>query len=124
MNTYKPIKYQASIDYPSLDEVRAYTELYRVSFMNRDNPNKGWHKFTHSDTLEVLTIGGLYNYYLVYLYPPAGFTIAHPEDLLPLETWRGIILEYRPVPEIYRLDTYTPRDGIPFFKQRKTELGY
>lgn len=92
--------------------------------MVRDNPDKGWHKFTHSDTVEVLTIGGINNYYLVYTYPPAGLTIAHLEDLLPLESWRGFILEYQPVPEIYRLDTYTPRDGDTAFKRRKTELGY
>ena len=124
MKLYRPIKYQARIVYPTLDEVKAFTETYRLEFMDRDNPDKGWHKFNHSREVEVLTIGGINDYFLVYAYPPAGFTLAEPEDILQKELWRGWILERESWGAVYRLDTSTQRDGIIEFKSRKTELGY
>ena len=124
MKLYIPVKYQVRISYPTLSEVEAYTETYRVEFMNRDNPDKGWHKFNHSREVEVLTIGGMNNYFLVYAYPPAGFESAEPEDILEREVWRGLILELVNYEPTYRLDTATYREGEAAFKRRKTELGY
>ena len=124
MKLYLPIKYQESITYPTLDEVKAYTDTYRLVYMDRDDPDKGWHKFTHSREVEVLTIGGMQDYFLIYAYPPAGFTVAKPEDILPIELWRGLILELLDTRPTYRLDTATFREGYTAFKRRKTELGY
>ncbi|MBA7648964.1 hypothetical protein ES703_56756 [subsurface metagenome] len=124
MKLYRPIKHLERIDYPTLNEVRAYTETYRVEYMDRVEPDKGWHKFNHSPELEVLTIGGMNNYFVVYAYPPAGVEIAKPEDILTYELWRGWILELINYEPTYRLDTATYREGYAAFKRRKTELGY
>jgi len=124
MKLYIPVKYLSTIAYPSLDQVKAYTETYRLEFMDREDPDKGWHKFNHSRQVEVLTIGGMNNYFLIYAYPPAGVETAKPEDVLTYELWRGWILELVNYEPTYRLDTATYREGYPAFKARKTELGY
>ena len=124
MNVYRPVKYLRTIQYPTLDHIKAYTETYREEFMNWREPDKGWHKFSHSREVEVLTIGGINNFFLIYAYPPAGETIAKPADGLTFELWRGWILERINNIPTYRLDCATYREGIPAFKSRKTELGY
>lgn len=124
MKPYTPIKYLSQIDYPALDEVKAYTETYRLLYMDRFNPDKGWHKFTHTSQLEVLTIGGIAGFFLIYAYPPAGVEVAKPEDVLTYEIWRGWILELINYEPTYHLDTATYREGEAAFISRKTELGY
>ncbi|MBA7694568.1 hypothetical protein ES703_103179 [subsurface metagenome] len=124
MKLHIPVKYLERIEYPTLSEVKAYTETYRLVYMDRDNPDKGWHKFSYSPEVEVLTIGGMNNYFVVYAYPPAGIEIARPEDVLSYELWRGWILELVDTKPTYRLDTATYREGYAAFKLRKTELGY
>ena len=47
MKLYRPVKYLKDIDYPSLDDVKAYTETYRVDFMDRYDPDNGCDKFNH-----------------------------------------------------------------------------
>ena len=61
MKLYIPVKYLERIKYPTLNQAKAYTETYRVEFMDRRYPDKGWHKFNHSREIEVLTIGGMLN---------------------------------------------------------------
>jgi len=124
MKTHIPVKYFQKVKYPTLDEVKAYTETYRVQYMDRQDPNKGWHKFAYSRTVEALTIGGMNNYFLIYTYPPAGFEIASPEDILIYEPWRGWIVELVNYEPTYRLDTATYREGYRAFLERKTDLGY
>jgi len=124
MKRYIPVKHFKKIDYPTLHEVKAYTETYRVEFMDREEPDKGWHKFNHNREVEVLTIGGMNNYFVVYAYPPAGVETAKPEDVLSYELWRGWLLELVNYQPTYRLDTATYREGYAAFKRRKTELGY
>ena len=124
MKLYYPCIYLQKIQYPTLNEVKAYTDTYRLEFMDRDNPDKGWHKFQHSIQVEILTIGGINDYFLIYGYPPAGIELAKPEDCLHLELWRGWILELLDTKPTYRLDTATFREGEAAFKRRKTELGY
>ncbi len=92
--------------------------------MDRLNPNKGFHCYQRDAWLQILVIGGINNYFLVYAYPPAGFEIADPDDLLTLDIWRGYILEWLWSPKVYRLDINTPEHGEAVFKSRKTELGY
>ncbi|MBA7486481.1 hypothetical protein ES707_22040 [subsurface metagenome] len=92
--------------------------------MDRGDPDKGWHKFNHSREVEVLTIGGVNNYFIIYAYPPAGVEIARPEDVLSYELWRGWILQLVNYEPTYLLDTATYREGCAAFKSRKTELGY
>jgi len=124
MKLYIPSQYLESIKYPTVDEVKAYTETYRVEFMDRFNPDKGWHKFHFSRKVEVLTIGGINDYFLIYAYPPAGVTIAKLGDIFTYELWRGWILELVGCEPTYRLDTATFREGYQAFLIRKTELGY
>jgi len=124
MKLYTPAKYLERIVYPTLGEVKAYTETYRVEFMNREEPDKGWHKFQHSREVEVTTIGGINNYFLIYAYPQAGIELAKLEDIFNYELWRGWILELVNYEPTYRLDTATYREGYAAFKARKTELGY
>jgi len=124
MKLHIPIPYKATINYPSMNELKAYTETFRVKFMPRGEVGKFWHKFAHSRTIQVLTIGGIMPYFVVYAYPPEGFEIANPEDILTLELWRGVILELINYEPTYRVDTYTPNDGYEAFTRRKTELGY
>ncbi|GAI72721.1 unnamed protein product [marine sediment metagenome] len=124
MKLHLPVRYLEKIDYPTLAHVRLYTETYRIEYMDRENPDKGWHKFWHSRQVEVLTIGGMNDYFLVYAYPPAGVETAKPEDVLLYELWRGWILwriSYHP---FYYLDCATYREGEAAFKRRKAELGY
>ncbi|MBA7624462.1 hypothetical protein ES703_31871 [subsurface metagenome] len=124
MKLHTPVKYLKKIEYPTLNEVKGYTETYRVDFMDRLDPNKGWHKFNHSREVEVLTIGGINNYFLIYAYPEAGVEVAKLEDVLSYELWRGWILELVNYEPTYRLDTATYREGYQAFLIRKTELGY
>jgi len=124
MNIYVPAKYLERIEYPTLSEAKAYTETYRLEFMDREEPDKGWHKFSHSREVEVLTIGGMNDYFILYAYPPAGIETAKPEDVLSYELWRGWILELVNYEPTYRLDTATYREGYQAFLRRKTELGY
>ena len=124
MKLHRPVKYLTQIKYPTLDEVKAFTETYRVEFMDRLEPDKGWHKFYYNREVEVLVIGGMENYFVVYAYPPAGVEIAKPEHTLVYELWRGWILELVNYEPTYRLDTATYREGEAAFKSRKTWLGY
>ena len=124
MKLHIPVKYLEKIEYPTVPEVEAYTETYRVEFMDRDKPNEGWHKFNHSREVEALVIGGMNDYFLIYAYPPAGVEVAKPENVLDYELWRGWILELMNCEPTYRLDTATFREGEAAFKRRKTELGY
>lgn len=124
MKLYQPIRYQQTPHYPTLADIKVYTETYRRWYMDRQNPDKGYHKFDHSRRIEALIIGGINNYFLAYTYPPAGFEIAEPEDILDQELWRGLILELVNHEPTYRLDTATYREGYAAFKRRKTELGY
>jgi len=124
MKLHIPVKYQESITYPTIDEIKTFTESYRVGYMDRDNPDKGWHRFYYSREVEVDTIGGINDYFLIYAYPPAGVTIAKLEDIFTYELWRGWILELVGCEPTYRLDTATFREGYPAFLIRKGELGY
>jgi len=92
--------------------------------MDRVNPDKGFHKYQHDDLVEIMVIGGMNNYFLVYAYPPAGVEIVVPRDVLTLELYRGWILELIGGEPTYRLDTATYREGEAAFKRRKTWLGY
>jgi hypothetical protein len=124
MKLHLPVRYLERIKYPTLDEVKAFTETYRLEYMDRLEPDKGWHKFYYSREVEVLVIGGMENYFLVYAYPPAGVEIAKPENVLVYTLWKGWILELVNYEPTYRLDTSTDREGEAAFKSRKTWLGY
>lgn len=124
MKLHKPVSYQEEPEYPSIDEVKVYTETYRLDYMDRVNPDKGYHDFEHTRSIEVKVIGGMRDYFVLYAYPPAGFEIAKPEDILELELWQGWILEWLYNEKVYRVDTTTREQGEAEFKRRKTELGY
>ncbi len=124
MKLQKPVGYQEEPEYPSIDQVKLYTETYRLEYMDRSNPDKGYHDFEHTRSIEVKVIGGMRDYFVVYAYPPAGFEIARPEDILELELWQGWILEWLYNEKVYFLDTSTRLHGEAEFKRRKTELGY
>ena len=124
MNVYRPVIYLSDIYYPTLSEVEAYAETYRLDYMDTANPDKGWHKFWHSREVEILVIGGINKFFLIYAYPEAGVETAKPEDVLSYELWRGWILELINYAPTYRLDTATHIHGIIEFKSRKTALGY
>ncbi|GAH58221.1 unnamed protein product [marine sediment metagenome] len=124
MKLHIPIKYQEKPEYPTVNEIMEFTESYRLNFMPLPDPDKAWHKFEHSRSIEVLVIGGLRRFFLIYSYPPAGFEVAKPEEVPDLDLWRGWILKYLGPGSGYKLDTSTERDGEAEFKRRKTELGY
>jgi len=124
MKLYKPVAYKELPEYPSIDEVKVYTETYRFVYMDRVNPDKGYHDFEHTPSIEVKVIGGMRDYFVVYAYPPAGFEIAKPEDILEFELWQAWILEWLYNEKVYRVDTTTRQHGEAEFKRRKTELGY
>lgn len=124
MKPYRPVPYKGEIPYAVLSQIEAYTEHYRVNYMDREDPDKGFHHYQHNELVEVLIIGGMNNYFLAYAYPPAGFEIARPEDIETLVLWQGFILELVNYEPTYRLDTATFREGYAAFKNRKTELGY
>ncbi len=124
MKLQKPVGYKELPEYPSVDEVMVYTETYRLDYMDRVEPDKGYHDFEHTRSIEVKVIGGMRDYFVVYAYPPAGFEYAEPEDILELELWQGWILEWLYNEKVYRVDTTTREQGEAEFKRRKTELGY
>ena len=124
MKLHKPVSYKERADYPSTDEVKVYTEQYRLGYMDRHNPDKGYHTFEHTRSIEVKVIGGMRDYFLAYAYAPAGFEIAQAEDILDLELWQAWILQWLYNEKVYRVDTTTREHGEAAFKRRKTELGY
>lgn len=124
MKLHLPVKYLESIKYPTLDEVKSFTETYRLEYMDRLEPDKGWHKFHYNREVEVLVIGGMEGYFVIYAYPPAGVEIAKPENVLVYTLWVGWILELVNYEPTYRLDTATDREGEAAFRRRKTWLGY
>ena len=124
MKDYQPVPYEQPLPYPVIAQLKAYTEHYRQNYMDRVNPNKGFHRYQHNEWLEILVIGGIDDYFLLYAYPPAGFVISDPDDILILDLWQGFILEWLWSPKVYRLDINTPEHGEAPFKSRKTELGY
>ena len=124
MKLYKPVTYKELPEYPSIHQVKAYTEVYRLGYMDRLNPDKGYHAFEYTRTIEVKVIGGMRDYFIVYAYAPAGFEIAEPEDIRELELWQGWILEWLYNEKVYRVDTTTREQGEAEFKRRKTQLGY
>ncbi|MBA7495984.1 hypothetical protein ES702_06580 [subsurface metagenome] len=124
MKLQKPVSYKEKPEYPSTDEVKVYTETYRLDYMDRVNPDKGYHDFEHTRSIEVKVIGGMRDYFVVYAYPPAGFEVAKPEDILQLELWQGWILEWLYNEKVYRVDTTTREHGVIEFKRRKSDLGY
>lgn len=124
MTTYKPVPYSERPPYAVTDQIEAYTEHYRLNFMDREEPDKGFHRYTHNDFIEILVIGGINDYFLAYAFPPAGFEVANPEDILNLELWQGWILQWLWNEKVYRIDTTTREHGIAQFLRRKAELGY
>ena len=124
MKLHLPVTYQEEPEYPTISQVKVYTETYRLEFMDRVNPDKGFHVFDHTRSIEVKVIGGMGDYFVIYAYPPAGFEIARPEDILELELWQGWILQWLYNEKVYRVDTTTREQGVIEFSRRKTELGY
>lgn len=124
MKLRPPVGYQEQPAYPSDSEVKEYTETYRVEYMPLPYPDKAWHRFEHSREIEVLVIGGIANYFVIYSYPPGGFEFAEIDEVAQLDAWRGWILKYLGPGSGYKVDTSTLKDGIPAFMARKAELGY
>jgi len=124
MKHYKPVPFNSQIPYAVLAQIEAYTEHYRVNHMDRLNPDKGFHHYQHNELIEILVVGGINNYFVVYAYPPAGFEISNIDTVEQLELWQGFILQLLNYEPTYRLDTATYREGYAVFKERKTALGY
>jgi hypothetical protein len=124
MITYKVVPFKTMLPYPIISQLEAYTEHYRLNYMDRANPDKGYHAYQHNELLQIVVIGGINNYFLIYTYPPAGFEIADPTELETLTLWQGYILQWQPLPKTYRLDVNTIDHGETAFKARKQELGY
>lgn len=124
MKPRPPIKYQEQPIYPSDSEVMQYAEIYRKEYMPLPNPDKAFHRFENSRFLDVLVIGGIARFFIVYSYPPGGFEVADTDEVEALDAWRGWVLKYLGPGSGYTVDTSTEEDGIPAFLARKTELGY
>ena len=107
MKIRPPVKYLEQPKYPSDCEVKAYAEAYRVGYMPRPNPDKAWHRFEYSRFIEMLVIGGIARFFIVYSYPPGGFEVAGPEEVGALDAWRGWVLKYLGPGSGYKVDTST-----------------
>jgi hypothetical protein len=101
--------------YPTDQEAKDYAEQHRQYVAGGVDCHEAYGKIKHSPSIDVLTTGGCKNIFFVFAYPPAGFDIAAPEDVLQLKVFEAWILEYNPQGAFYNTLVKASRDGVDFF---------
>jgi hypothetical protein len=105
--------------YPTDEEARslAYEQMYEVK--GGEDPRATFSKQAYGDTIETLRTWGVKNIFFVYAYPPAGFEVEKPEDVLGLQVFEGWIFQYVPQTNKFNLLVKASRDGVDFFRQQR-----
>jgi len=108
--------------YPTDVEAKGYARSHKLWGIGETPCNLSYSKYQHNQTVDVLCTWGCNNIFFVFAYPPAGFVIAKPEDVLKLQAFEGWILEYQAQDDIFNLLVKASRDGVDYFWKRHREL--
>lgn len=113
----KTIKRGETPVYPTDEEARslAYTQMQEVT--GGEDPRTFFSSLKYDLRIDEKATWGVNNIYFVYAYPPAGFEIAEPEEVLALKTFEGWIFQYVPQTNKFNLLVKASRDGVAFFWQ-------
>jgi len=103
--------------YPTNDEAKAYARQHKQTVDGGVYCRTAHRHFEHNQTVDVKTTWGCNGIFFVFAYPPAGFLITHPEDVLKLQTFEGWILEYQAAGNLFNLLVKASRDGVDYFWQ-------
>ncbi|GAI73005.1 unnamed protein product [marine sediment metagenome] len=115
------IAYQTEPEYPTLAEAEAYADDFRNGALNAYAKDERWAKYWLSGYLDILTTHLQTNIYAVVSYPPAGFEVAHANEIEELEHFRGWILQYDKVHSRWSCLVRSQEVGITEFKRLRRE---
>jgi len=111
----KKIPLAGTPPYPSNEEIKDYAHTYKDTFLPLKDCHINYHRFQHSQSVDVLCTWGCNGIFFVFAYPPAGFLIAKPQDVLQLQTFEGWILQYQAQGDLFNLLVKASRDGVAYF---------
>jgi hypothetical protein len=115
----KTVKLNTAPQYPTDDQAKTLAEIQRLDVFEGTNPRTHFARADYSQTISALATWGVKNIFFVYAFPPAGFDIEKPEDVLNLQTFEGWIFQYVPLTDRYNLLVKASRDGVAFFKAQR-----
>jgi hypothetical protein len=122
MTKRKRIKAGQSPAYPSDEKAKDAATAQRQAVLAGENARTHFTKITHSESIDILATWGVHNNFFVYAFPPAGFEIIEPEDVLNLSTYEGWILQYVPQSDKFNLLVKASRDGYDYFKAERDAI--
>ncbi|MBA7645701.1 hypothetical protein ES703_53459 [subsurface metagenome] len=117
MTPRKKVKIDEAPPYPTNAEAKFYAAQHKASLDGGFDCHTAHHEFQHNQTVNVKTTWGCNGIFFVFAYPPAGFIITRPEDVLKLQIFEGWILEHQAQDNIFNLLVKASRDGLDFFWQ-------
>jgi len=118
MTKRKRVKLGEAAVYPTDAQAKGYAGYYRDNILPGNDPRTAYQVTQHDLTVDVLSTWGVDGIFFVYAYPPAGFVISKPEDVLKLQIFEGWILEYQAQDGIFNLLVKASRDGVDYFWQQ------
>ena len=113
----KRIKLDEAPVYPEDAEVKYFALIFRQETNGVVDCHTAFKLINYTQSIDVLCTWGCKDIFFVYAFPPAGFVISKPEDVLKLHTFEGWILEYQAQDGIFNLLVKASRDGVDFFWQ-------
>jgi hypothetical protein len=119
MASKKRIKRGQEPQYPPDEEIRARARDQMYQVKGGENPRTFFSRQDYGDTLVTLVTWGVNDIFFAYAFPPAGFEIADPEEVLNLKAYEGWIFQYVPQTNKFNLLVKASRDGYEFFKARR-----
>ena len=117
----KRITYQEEPDYPTYEQALTYAQDFRNGPLGAYEEGERYARYWLASTLDVLTTLLKENIYSVLVYPPAGFEVAHADDIEGYEHFRGWIVEYDTQTESWSLLVSSQEVGIEEFKRLRRE---
>jgi len=103
--------------YPTDVEAKAYANSYADNILPQFDCHAAFAGYEHNQSIDALCTWGCQGIFFVFAYPPAGFVIAKPEDVLKLQTFEGWILERIPGTNNFNLLVKASREGVDYFWQ-------
>lgn len=108
--------------YPTNDEARSKAFDQWADVNSGKDPHTSFIRKKFSPTINTLASWGVNGIFFVYAFPPAGFTIKEPNDVLKLQTFEGWMFEYKPGAAVMNLLVKASRDGVAFFWQQHNRI--
>ena len=103
MGRKKALQIGQTPPYPLDSEAKDYVREYIAKVLPIKEPRLGFLKQEHNRYVDVLVTWGINGILFVYSYPPAGFVVKAPEDVLKLQTFEGWIWEQRGHPPVFNI---------------------